>query len=273
MIYDKKTQADRILYTTAISKGAAMLEETRKLVNYWSSEETLDSFAKRVHEQGLLGNATAYRTKDIVKRVFATRYLKPNDRPAIILKNVLNSGLPLRTFYELVLLFSARTDPLLYDYTAHAYWPAVRQGRIMLDTDMVANFLSEAVLDGRLENIWSESVTVRIARCLLGFLRDIGYLRNRNRTSREIVNYRVTDETLAILARDLHEQGITDSALNEHPDWGLYGLMPNDVISRLETLGEHRGIIIQQTGAVIKITWRINSLEGLIDVLAGKSIQ
>ena len=272
MADNNENQVEQTLYTTAISKGAAMLDETRKLVDYWSSEETLDSFAKRVHEQGLLGNATAYRTKDIVKRVFAVRYLKPNDSPAVILKKVLDSGLPLRTFNELVLLFSARTDPLLYDYTVDAYWPAVRQGRMVLDTDMVANFLSEAVLDGRLENIWSDSVTVRIARCLLGFLRDIGYLRNRNRTCREIVNYRVTDETLAILARELHEQGIADSALNEHPDWGLFGLMPHEVITRLESLGEHRGLIIQQTGSVVRITWRVNSLEGLIDVLAGKSI-
>jgi hypothetical protein len=265
-----KTQ--QVIYTTAISKGAAMLEETRRLLECWDPEESLDDFAMRVHKEGLLGNATAYRTKDIVKRVFALRYLKPNNKAAVLLKKILESDLPLRTFNELVFLYSARQDPLIYDFTTDAYWQAVRRGRAAIDTEMVINFLSEASMDGRLENVWSESVSIRIARCIIGILRDIGFVRERVRGRREIVEYRISDEGIAIIARELHEQGVNDSFLGEHPDWGLFGFKPNEILSRLDSLGERRGLIVQHAGSVVRITWSVNSMEGLIDVLTGKTV-
>lgn len=259
------------LYTTAISKGAAMLDETRRLLKYWQPEESLDEFAKKVHEHGLLGNATAYRTRDIVRRVFAPRFLRPTDKPAAILQVVLESGLSARTFNELVFLFTARQDPLVYDFTVSGFWPAVRRGRFVLDTDEVITFLSEAAMDGRLKNTWSDNVSVRIARCVIGLLRDIGYLRERGRR-REIVEYRMTDEGVAILARELHEAGVTDSTLSEHPDWALFGLNPAEVLARLDSLGEHKGVIVQQAGSVVRLTWFVNSIKELVNVLSRKPV-
>src|SRR5690606_8684153 len=85
-------------YSTAISKGAGMIEETRRLLEYWRPGEPLDDFTRRVQEDGLLGNSTAYRTRDVVRRVFAPRFLKPTDKPARILKHVLSSGMAGRVF-------------------------------------------------------------------------------------------------------------------------------------------------------------------------------
>jgi len=272
MTNDEIHKVQKGIYTTAISKGAAMLEETRSLLEWWNPDEPLDDFAMRVHKEGLLGNATAYRTNDIVKRVFALRYLRPNNKAAILLKKIMESGLPLRTFNELAFLFSARQDPLVYDFTIDTYWQAVRRGRTTIDAEMVINFLTEASMDGRLENVWSESVSIRIARCIIGLLRDIGFVRERSRGRREIVEYRISDEGIAIMARELHEQGVNDSALGEHPDWGLFGFKPNEMLSRLDSLGEHRGLIVQHAGSVVRITWSVNSMEGLIDVLTGKTV-
>lgn len=249
-----------------------MLDETRRLLKHWQPDEPLDEFARRVHTEGLLGNATAYRTRDIVKRVFAPRFLKPTDLPARILKAVMESSLPARTFNEMLFLFSARQDPLVYDYTVEGYWKAVRRGRNSIDTDQVVTFLTRAELDGRLENKWSENVTVRIGRCVVGMLRDIGYLRERNRGRREIVEYRMSDEGAALMARILHEEGVNDSTLCEHPDWALFGMKPGEVLAFLDSLGEHRGLVVQQAGSVVRLTWYINSLEELINVLSEKTV-
>jgi len=254
-------------YTTAISKGAGMIEETRRLLEHWSPGEPLDEFTRRVQDEGLLGNATAYRTRDVVRRVFAPRYLKPTDKPARILQRVLSSGLPGRVFTEMLFLFTARQDPLAYDFTIREYWPAARRGRSIMDTDPMLSFLSEAHYDGRLENQWSESVSVRIARCVLGLLRDVGFLREVTRGRREITNYRMSDEGAALLARELQEGGVTDSSLCAHPDWGLFGMTESEVLERLDGLGEHRGVIVQRAGSVVHFTWTVNSLEELIDVL------
>lgn len=255
-------------YTTAISKGAGMIEETRRLLDHWRPVEPLDDFTRRVQVEGLLGNSTAYRTRDVVRRVFAPRFLRPTDKPARILQQVLSSNLPGRAFTELLFVFTARQDPLVYDFTIREYWPAVRRGRSLIDTDPMLSFLSEAHYDGRLDNQWSEEVSVRIARCVLGLLRDIGFLREVVRGRREIVNYRMSDEGVVLLARELNESGVTDSSLCNHPDWSLFGMTSSEVVARLAGLGEHRGVIVQHAGSVVHFTWTIKSVEELIDVLA-----
>jgi hypothetical protein len=255
-------------YSTAISKGAGMVEEVRRLLGHWRSGEPLEDFTRKVQEEGLLSSSTAYRTRDVVTRVFAPRLLRPTDKPARILQQVLSSGLPGRVFTELLFVFTARQDPLVYDFTTRVYWPAVRQGRLVLDTDSMLSFLSEAHFDGRLDNQWSENVSVRIARCVLGLLREVGFLREAVRGRREIVSYRISDEGAAVLARELHESGITDSSLCNHPDWGLFGMTPSEVVERLDGLGEDRGVIVQRAGSVVHFTWAVKSVEEMIDVLA-----
>jgi hypothetical protein len=255
-------------YSTAISKGAGMIEEVRRLLEHWRPEEPLDRFTQRVQDEGLLGNSTAYRTRDVVTRVFAPRLLRPTDKPARILQRVLSSGISARVFTELLFVFTARQDPLVYDFTTRVYWPAVRRGRPVLETDSMLSFLSEAHYDGRLENQWSESVSIRIARCVLSLLRDVGFLRESVRARKEIVDYRTSDEALALLARELHESGITDSSLCNHPDWELFGMSPTEVVERLDRLGEHRGVIVQRAGSVVHFTWVVKSIEELVDVLA-----
>lgn len=255
-------------YTTAISKGTAMVNETRSLLLSWKPGEDFDAFARRVQSEGILGSATAYRTQDAVRRVFAPRFLRPTDSAARVLKHVLESGLPGRVFTELLFLYAARNDSLIYDFTSREFWPAVRRGRTAIDTDTVLAFLSEAHMDGRLESRWSHNVAVRIARCLLAMLRDVGFLRETNRGRREIVEYRMSDEGVAILARELHESGITDAALCSHPDWELFGMRGSEVLDRLDAIGEHRGLIVQRAGSVVRLTWFAGSIEELIDVLA-----
>lgn len=255
-------------YTTAISKGAGMVEETRRLLQHWRLGEPLDEFAHRVQQEGLLGNSTAYRTRDAVTRVFAPRFLRPADKPARILRKVLSSGLPGRTFTEFLFLFTARRDPLVYDFTVREYWPAARRGRSVIETDTMVSFLSEAHYDGRLDNQWSESVSIRIARCVLSLLRDVGFLREPVRGRREIVNYQMSDEGAALLARELHESGVTDSSLCNHTDWVLFGMTPSEVVERLDGLGEHRGVVVQRAGSVVHFTWAVKSIEELINVLA-----
>jgi hypothetical protein len=42
----------------------------------------------------------------------------------------------------------------------------------------------------------------------------------------------------------------------------------SEVLERLDSLGEHRGVIVQRAGSVVHFTWTVNSIEELIDVLA-----
>jgi len=255
-------------YTTSIAKGAALIGEMRKLLENWQPSESYDDFLRRAQHQDLLGKSTAYRTKDIVRRVFARRLLIPTDEPARLLKQIMQSNLPASTFNEMLLVYSSRKDPLIHDFILQEFWPAVRSGRSILDKDMVLTFLSGATYDGRIDPPWSENVELRVARSILGLLRDVGFLRETQRGRKEIVNYRITDEGTVILARELYESGVSDSSLSEHQDWGLFGLSRTDVLDRLDGIGEERGLIVQRAGSVVRLTWFVRSMEEMVNVLA-----
>jgi hypothetical protein len=268
VLTETQSNKHKQVYTTAISKGAGCVEETRKLLQHWEPGTDMETFLKRVQDEDLVGASTAYRTKDVVTRVFRPRFLTPTDRPARILKMILQKGLKRQTFTEMLFVFACRSDPLIHDFTVREYWPAARRGKNVLTTQDGVDFLTEARYDGRLENEWSSSVSTRISRCVLGMLRDVGLLRGDG-SRKEIAPYSVTDETVAILARDLHESGTTDSSLHDNPDWGLFGLQGQRPLEILERMGRSSGLIMQRAGSVVRITWQVQSMEELIDVLAG----
>ena len=256
------------VYTTAISKGAGRIEETRKLLQVWSPGLDTAALTERVLREDLLGMDSAYTARDVVNRVFRPRFLTPTDRPARVLKQIVEKGLRRQTFAEMLFLYACRTDPMIYDFTVREYWPAVRRARTLLTVQEGVDFLTEARLDGRLENEWSASVMLRMSRCLLGILRDVGFLRGEG-TKKEIVPYRVSEETVFILARELCDQGVTDGALCDHPDWGLFGLNGQKPLEIMERSNRSSAVIVQRAGSVVRLTWSVKSVEELINVLAG----
>jgi hypothetical protein len=255
-------------YTIALSKGAALVDETRALVEHWDPNESVDDFARRVLQANLLARSTAYRTKDIVRRVFAPRFLQPTDRGARNLKQIAANRLERRLFNEALFIYAARADRLLHDFTTQVFWPACWRGRSVLNTDDVVSFLCEAWERGRMEQSWSREVQVKIARGVLSTLRDVGLLREVRRGQREIVSYRISDSGVAFLAHDLHEAGFSDVGVSDHPDWGLFGLDRRRLLDRLDLLSGDHGTVPQWAGDTVRITWNFGSTEELLNELA-----
>jgi hypothetical protein len=72
----------------------------------------------------------------------------------------------------------------------------------------------------------------------------------------------------SVLAHELHFRGLGDSAVVHHPEWGLFGLEPPDVLQELKRLALRGEIIVQSAAAIIQIGWKHNSMEELAHVLA-----
>jgi hypothetical protein len=255
-------------YTIALCKGAALVDETRTLVQHWTPGEDIAHFMDRVLRENVLARATAYRTRDIVRRVFARRFLFPTDTPARRLQRLADKKYPRKLFTEELYLYAARADGLLYEFVTKVFWPACRRGRSLLKTEDVLAFLAEAADSGRIEHPWSAAVQVKIARGVLGTLRDVGFLREEQRGRREIVPYHLSDEGVAYLAQEVHDDGLSDSAVCDHPDWTLFGLDRARLLERLDNLDEDFGLLVQRAGSVIRITWKHASVEELLDDLA-----
>ena len=94
-------------YTIRVSKGAALLPETRVLLQEWIPGEDTNAFADRVLSRDLLGKATARRVQDLVLRCFAPRYLAPPGCPAKHLKRLVLNHPSGDWFRDLCLIYAA----------------------------------------------------------------------------------------------------------------------------------------------------------------------
>ncbi len=262
-----KTETQTARYTIAVCKGSAFLEETKVLLRAWHPGESTTEFRDRVLRQDLLGKMTAYRASDIVRRVFAWRFLRPDSRPAILLKRLLGHGHVGQIFSDLCLLYAARNDDLIRDAVTHLYWPGVSDGRLTLSPAYVVEFLRQADRDGHIPEPWSEQVKVRVARGILKAMTDFGLLREVARGKRELVHFRPADQTIVYLAYDIHFTGSTDASLVKNRDWALFGLGARDVTSALDRLSGEGWWLAQVAGSLVRVTWKYASMEEVVDAL------
>lgn len=260
--------AEAARYTIAVCKGSALLNEMKTLLRAWQPAESVTEFRERVLREDLLGRMTAYRASDIVRRVFAWRFLRPDNRPAVLLKRLLERGQTGQLFSDLCLLYAARNDDLLRDAIAQLYWPAASEGRLILNPMHVVEFLREAEREGRIPEPWSEQVKIKVARGVLKAMTDFGLLVEVSRTRREVVHFRPTDRTLVYLAYDLHFSGSTDAGVVDHRDWALFGLNRTDVGSVLDRLSGEGWWLAQVAGSVVRVTWKFAGMEEVVDALA-----
>ena len=260
--------SESVSYTIAISKGSALLNEMKALLRAWIPGEPIKEFSERVVREDVLGKTTAQRAKDVVRRVFANRFLVPGQAPAKCLHRILLGSKSGQVFSDLCLLYSSRNDALLRDVIVSVYWPAVAEGHLFISPKDVVQFFRQAEEQGRIPQPWSEAVKIKVARGLLRALAEYG-LMNEVRRKREIVHYRPKNETIVFLAHELHFKGLSDAALVAHGDWNLFGMKERDVIEAMDHLSVDGWWLTQAAGTLVRVSWKYNTMEEVLDALAG----
>jgi hypothetical protein len=261
--------SNRPRYTIAVCKGSALLDETKALLRAWRPEETIQEFSARVLRDDLLGKSTAYRNRDIVRRVFARRLLLPDTKPAQFLKHLLSNVRSAKMVSDLVLVYAARQDDLLRDVIVKLYWPSYREGRISLGTSSVIAFLKDAEADGRIPEPWSEQVKIKVARGLIRALIDFGLLKQIGRRLPETIHFQPAEGSIVYLAYDLHSDALTDAAVTEHRDWALFGFEPAQVRAAIDRLSGQGWWLAQMAGSIVRIAWKYKNMTEVVDALAG----
>lgn len=255
-------------YTVGISKGSALLNEMKALLRSWAPGESIKEFAERVVREDVLGKTTAQRAKDIVRRVFANRFLVPDQAPAECLQRLLLGNKSGQIFSDLCLLYSSRNDALQRDVIVSLYWPAVAEGHLFISPKDVVQFFRQAEEQGRIPQPWSDAVKIKVARGLLRALAEYGLI-NEVRGKREIAHYRPKNETIVFLAHELHLRGLSDAAVVAHVDWHLFGLKEREVIAAMDRLSVDGWWLAQAAGSVVRVSWKYNQMEAVVDALAG----
>ncbi|HWE63673.1 MAG TPA: hypothetical protein VHB98_18315 [Chloroflexota bacterium] len=152
-------------------------------------------------------------------------------------------------------------------FTVLGYWPAVRDGALVIRNEDVQRLITEAHRDGRIHSPWSAEIRRDMAGRVLITLTAFGLLEEDRPARRQVLPYTPADGTVLYLAYLLHGQGVTDASLGEHEDWALFGLEPRDVWNRLEGLVSAGWLIVQRSGQVVRISWTYGSVEEILDVL------
>ncbi|MBI3971805.1 MAG: DUF1819 family protein [Chloroflexi bacterium] len=244
-----------------------MLPEMRALLEAWKPGEPAAEFAKRVQRDDLVGKATARTAKDYVY-AFTRRFLTPTDTPARHLRHLVNGGVSRQMVNDLIFHYTTEAEFLLGDFTVLRYWPAVREGRLAVANQDVRQFIWEAEQDGRIPTPWSADVHRDLPARVLRALHEFGLLGDLKSGRREIGPYRPADRSLVYLAYLLHFGGVPDGALAEQRAWAVFGLEPQDVWHRLDTLAGEGWFVVQRAGQVVRLTWHHRTMEDALDALA-----
>jgi hypothetical protein len=254
------------LYTAELSKGQGIVQETVTLLNEWQPGMNATELYKAVLSSGILGRASAQRTKDLVVRCFASRYLGEN-MPARNLKKLAEKGFSANDLSQTFMLYTSRTNRILYDFIRDVYWPSYGAGLPAIHRDDSRQFIQKALDEGRMVSRWSESTQSRIARYLLSTMADFGLLGADHSGRREILPYMMTPITALYLAHELHFHGCSDNGVVENQDWHLFGLQRHDVVRQLERAGRDLSMIVQDSGDLTRISWQVKTMEEFIDAI------
>ncbi len=247
-------------YSTELSKGQGMVEETRALLELWQPGVSVVELKRRARDRGALGRATALRVEDIVGRVFARRYLHGDPPPAQHLRALAEYGVSWRDLTPILFIYTARAHPILADFVTQVYWPRYAAGATTIARQHAIDFIDRAASDGKIAPAWSTTMTLRVARYLTGCLTDFGLTGTDRAGVRPLQTFRLDDLTALFLAHELHFSGTGDSAIVAHPDWQLFGLEYRDVVRVLDRVAR-RHFIAQFAGDLVRITWTYRTPE------------
>ena len=260
-------QESTVLYNTNLSKAQGLVPETIAVLSLWEPGMSATDLLERVNSTGILGKATATRMRDIVMRGFAQRYLCNQGVPAEILKSLVSNQVDKGLLHQILLIYTARHNPVFHDFVTSVYWRKVAMGASALSTADARDFVERAVVSGKVQPPWAESLRVRVARYLLGTLEDFRMVQANRNGTRRINPPSLLPGTAVFLCHDLHFQGIDTNRIPFHADWGLFGINPTEVLQHLDAAAARGHFQFQNSGAILRIDWQIQTYKHLTDVL------
>jgi hypothetical protein len=240
--------------TSNIQKGGALIDDSRRVVEAWDSNLTVDENLARIAAENLLAKASHARTDDVLARIIRPRFVAPGDHLIPALKGLVADP---RAFAEACYYEAARDDLLLAAFAEGPLWHWWQTGRVGVALEDATGWLAELSHEGRTP-AWSGTVRTKVARGLLAALRDFGILRGATR--KEIAPPTMSPRGFAYVAWREHEQGASSRALANSPVWRRWLLEPDrvaDLFGQAVRLGVLR---FSSAGSAVRVDWLVESL-------------
>lgn len=252
-------------YTTQLQAGLGLIAETRLLFDLYEDGMTIAQLSEKALQSGQFPLISARRLHNIISECFAPRFLRASG-VALALKKLAGS-LSRQEFSQLLLLYTARANLILYEFIRDFYWPRYSSGRDSITLDDAREFVLTAVREGKTQKPWSDITIKRISSYLVSSCADYGLLSDNVRGPRRILPFRIQPKVAAYLSYDFKFQGLGDNQILGHSDWQLFGLEREDARDQLKRLSLQGFLIMQSAADVTQISWTYKHMDEVIDVL------
>lgn len=259
-------------YTTQLQAGLGMVRETMSLLRLWKPGDTTVTLAEQAISQGVFSRSTARRTVNIVREMFAPRFLRDGGKPAQALKVLIEAKVPLEDLTQLFFLHTARSQAIFADFVTDVYWPRYAAGATRMTRSEAQTFIQRGLDSGRMQKRWTASSIQRVSGYLLGCCADFGLVQGSGRPDWSISRFAIRPAAALYLVHDLRFSGLSDFALTRHLEWRLFGLETHEVISQLRNLAHDGHLIVQATPELVHITWKYKSMEDCARAIAERQV-
>lgn len=246
-------------YTSNLAKGCGLVEETLSLLSIYDENTTKESLAQYVHDNNFLSKCTAKRSDDIVSRVFYPRFMKSDSRVPLWLKAIRGKGLMLDQFKQLLMVYCARENAIMYDYINIVLSQLRNDGYNKIPENSFVSFVNSIVDEGKAS--WGESIKKRCAGYIKSVLVDFDLINRHG----EILQYHIANFTLLYFMHEMHFSGMSDVAIWNSEDWQLFGLDKFALQEIILANNMRGGYIAQCTGDLMTISWNHKTMEEFIN--------
>lgn len=250
-------------YNSRLQKGGALFEDMRLLVRNWRNERE-ENRQKSIVIENILGKNTRSRSLDTLRYAFLPRFV--NGRPADawkIVRTLEDRNVPVDLLRPVYYWVTARNEPLLYDFVSTKLIDLGNSHSRRITAQDVYPWLKSRLAD--CGKVWSETVTVKVARGMLATLRDFGVLEGV--AKKRIAPVYVPVESFAYIAFVINHEGITGPSLVNHPDWALF-LLSSVMTEHMFLEADRNGFLrFQAAGNIVRIEFPARSYEEMADVI------
>jgi hypothetical protein len=260
--------ADTRVYTTQLQAGLGMIHESLDLLRLWDPNDTTAKLSEKAVASGVFSRTTARRSRNIVREMFAPRFLSNGAKAASYLKQLAESRHNSEDLTQLFFLYTARAQAVFAEFVTDVYWPKYSAGSHALARQDAQSFVQRALDIGKTQKRWTEATVRRVSGYLLGCCADFGLIETESRTHRNIKRFSIRPRVALYLAHDLHFSGLSDLSVVRHPEWRLFGLEANEVLTQIKNLAHDGHFIVQATTDLVHIAWKYASMEDCVRAIS-----
>lgn len=246
-------------YTTQLSQGAGLINETLVLLSVYQRGMTERELLNYVRENDSLACKTELRLKKIVIDAFSPRFMRQNPNLPSWLKKCRERGLSLMDFKQLLMVYCAREHAVFFDAVTKYLNPARSEGREYFDKSTLVRFMNELVSSGAAS--WSEGLQIKNASYVRATMIDFDMISRKD----EVLPYEPADFTVLYLMYEAHLAGMSDMAIWEMEEWSLFNMSRSQVLERIMSLSLKGAYMAQTSGELLNISWNYKTMEELID--------